>query len=220
MEFRPGTSDEKVFNEIFVKRVYEKKGFQIEPGDVFVDLGGYCGFFSLYAISRGASVRAIYEPFAESVRCIYANTAGLSISIVQAAVASQQGSGSFFVHLDGNFQRNTLVNSFKRKKLHIDTVEVKAFRDVVQLGDCVKMDIEGSEMDILDKDELAIAKLKKLVLEYHFDKDSELEHYYRRLGMLARHFKHVCYERRLVKGKPKGSYLFWPHGRMIYCWGK
>lgn len=58
---RVGTSDEKTFDEVIVRNVYEKRYFKIKPGEHWIDLGGNVGAFALNAISKGAVVD-IYEP--------------------------------------------------------------------------------------------------------------------------------------------------------------
>ena len=53
-----------MYEEIFVQKVYEYSGCRIHPGEWVVDAGACEGFFSLYALERGANVLA-FEPVPE-----------------------------------------------------------------------------------------------------------------------------------------------------------
>src|SRR5271166_6051879 len=57
---RPNTSDEKAILEVWKKNSYQRKEFQIEKGEKWIDLGSNIGAFSVYAGLRGCSVAA-YE---------------------------------------------------------------------------------------------------------------------------------------------------------------
>ena len=85
-------------------------------------------------------------------------------------------------------------------------------KDIIQEGDCVKMDIEGSELQIIDKELESLKKLKKLVLEYHLDKDWSVDRYYQRIDKLKQIFSTVYFDK-LKKNNKK----IFPSGRIIYC---
>jgi FkbM family methyltransferase len=53
-----------MYYEIFFQRVYERGECRIRPGDWVVDAGACEGFFSLYALEKGANVLA-FEPVPE-----------------------------------------------------------------------------------------------------------------------------------------------------------
>jgi len=53
-----------MYEEIFVQKVYEYASCRIHPGEWVVDAGACEGFFSLYALERGANVLA-FEPVSE-----------------------------------------------------------------------------------------------------------------------------------------------------------
>ena len=53
-----------VYEEIFEQKVYEYGDCRIHPGEWVVDAGACEGFFSLYALERGANVLA-FEPVPE-----------------------------------------------------------------------------------------------------------------------------------------------------------
>jgi len=61
--FDPAFLD-SMYEEIFVQKVYEYSYCRIHPGEWVVDAGACEGFFSLYALERGANVLA-FEPVPE-----------------------------------------------------------------------------------------------------------------------------------------------------------
>lgn len=58
-----------VYDEIFVQKVYEWGPCVVCPDDWVVDAGACEGFFSLYALEKGASVLA-FEPIPEIARAL------------------------------------------------------------------------------------------------------------------------------------------------------
>jgi FkbM family methyltransferase len=201
-------SDASVYNEIFVNKIYDKF-CGIEADEIWIDLGGYIGLFSKYALSKGAKVKAIYEPFTKLNDEIKSNAP--NVKIINKAVDSDSGIAAFYIHPLKNYQRNTLYNHYKKINMIKIGVEKVSFNDIVDEGDCVKMDIEGAELNILDNCKEGLRKLKKLVFEYHFDKDWNIDNYNKRIEDLKIIFNEVYYDN--IKTKKK----FFPSGRIVYC---
>ncbi|KKN52783.1 hypothetical protein LCGC14_0609010 [marine sediment metagenome] len=219
MHLRDNTSDQKVYREIFIKKVYEKHGFKIDSGESWIDLGAYIGFFSAYAQSRGAIIKKIYEPFAENIPFIKDNLKQSCEAIIPKCVTARgDGKQAFYICKDGNYQRNTTINHYKRKEMITRLVDSDAFGDILFDDCCVKMDIEGSELAIIDECHPTFKKINKMVLEYHTDKDNLLENYYRRVKILEKYFAYVKYDRLKQKdGSTRGALKIFPSGRLIYC---
>lgn len=74
MHYREGTSDLSAIDEVIGRRSYERKYFQILPGETWVDLGGNIGAFTVLASHIGASVNwlkftpNIFQRFTRSIR--------------------------------------------------------------------------------------------------------------------------------------------------------
>jgi FkbM family methyltransferase len=103
--------------------------------------------------------------------------------------------------------QNHTIRSEGAKALH--EVEVVNFNDIISAGDCVKMDIEGAEMSILDNCDFS--KLKKMVLAYHVNYDKSRENLDRRVERLRTMFTHVWHP-------PVTTMNFFPNELFIYCW--
>lgn len=218
--FRKGTSDFSTYKEVFLNRCYEKAGFRIEKSDIWLDLGGNIGMFAEFCYRRGAAVAAIYEPFLKNYEQIVYNTRGHILQISMKAVTNKSKTMDLFVCEDGNFKRNTLFNHYKKKKMSTVKVKTVAFTDIIFDDCCVKMDIEGAEFEILDGCELSdLQRIKKLVFEYHFDVDSNLDNYFRRIEKLKKAFKNVNYHK-MEKAKTMKSLKIFPTGHLVFCWGR
>lgn len=78
---------------------------------------------------------------------------------------------NLYVGNNGNVWRNSMFKNWNGSGIKVDCVN---FDEVVQDGYCVKMDIEGAEMPIL---ETTKRKFKKLVFEWSFDIDGSLNRF-------------------------------------------
>lgn len=61
--YRPHTSDERVLREVITKAAYRRTtlGFDVRPGEVWLDLGANIGAFALYCKTKRATA-VCYEP--------------------------------------------------------------------------------------------------------------------------------------------------------------
>lgn len=178
---REGTSDLKTFEEVINKDAYRKKGMSIEAGEDWVDCGANVGAFTLLACSLGANVVA-YEPDPNNCLMIEKNLAlnGFKAKIVCAALVHNDiKKANLYVGNNGNVWRNSLVKNWNGKGLKVDCLN---FDEVVSDGVCVKMDIEGAEMLILENTN---RKFQKLVFEWSFDIDGSLTRYWAILEKLS-----------------------------------
>lgn len=199
---RKNTSDEKVFKEIFEDKIYEKKklGFGVEAGEHWIDCGANCGYFSQWALEKGATVLAVdadYEnaPIIEKLHS-YENFGGL---IKRAIVPDNYPNQtvSFFKRMDGNTWKSSLWRVAKSKKV---TVNVIKFSSLLKSKCCVKMDIEGAEIPILQthKD---WSNVEKLVFEWSFDKEPRLKKLGEVIKELKKSFRTVyCPQQSAVDG--------------------
>ena len=171
--YRENTSDIKTFEEVIERNVYRKKGMTIEAGEHWYDLGGNVGAFTLLACSLGAKV-TVFEPDPNNVKMINKNLKanGFEANVICAAlVHNDVKQANLFVGNNGNVWRNSLIKNWNGKGLKIDCVN---FDDSIPNNACVKMDIEGSEMLILEN---TSRSFKKLVFEWSFDIDPSLNRF-------------------------------------------
>ena len=170
---REKTSDEKTFDEVIVRNVYEKQYFKIKTGEHWIDLGGNVGAFALNAISKGATVD-IYEPDPFNCKMIEKNLKlnNMNANIHNlAVVANDMKKMTMYVGNNMQVWRNSLYKNWGNQKF---TVKCINFNEVIKENHCVKMDIEGAEMPIL---EAMTVMPKKMVFEWSFDIDASITRY-------------------------------------------
>merc|ERR1712146_684252 len=173
------TTDEKVIDEIFKSKVYEKpsRKFLIESTDRWLDCGANIGCFSLYVLNKGCQYVVSYEPEATNFKLLHENLKKNfdedKFLCLQKAVGVKNEELPLYL-CKGNY--NKYRHSFYRKKgrsvVHVPIISIL---NVLQQHnvDCIKMDIEGSEIDILEQVDIqqCFTNVKKLVFEYTFDRD-------------------------------------------------
>ena len=211
-----GSSDTKSVDETWKKSAYRKpkSGFDVEPGDRWLDLGANIGAFTVYAAKRGATVLAV-EPEPRNASRIrhHAEINGMEhhINVREAAVTIRQLAGvetPFYVNPNPKaYRRHTLNPNYmgntaeRANQIQVETVSLE---DLLDEGyDCIKMNIEGTEIPILMglSDEY-YSKIKKLVFEYSFDMDKRISIYVRVLKKISPQFTLIKESRKIDKTKP------------------
>lgn len=183
--YRENTSDLKTFEEVIGRDVYRKKGMTIKSGEKWIDCGGNVGAFTLLACSLGANV-TVYEPDQNNCKMIEKNLKlnNFEAEIVCAGlVHNETKKANLYVGNNGNVWRNSMFKNWNGKGLKVDCVN---FDEVIENGVCVKIDIEGAEMPILENTN---RKFKKLVFEWSFDIDPSLPRFWNIIDKLNKDYK-------------------------------
>lgn len=193
---RPETSDQKTIEEVVGKDVYQKKGVQIAEGDIWLDLGGNIGAFAVLALSKGAKV-IVYEPDPMSYRVMVENIKlnGFEAQTHNLAVVHNQQKEAFLnISKTGQFWRNSLIKPWGGGAVPVKCVN---FLDVLRDASeeyvrrvNIKMDIEGSEMPIIEMP-FDASPVKNLVFEWSFDVDTSLVRYNKAIEKLKQQFNEV-----------------------------
>lgn len=139
-------------NEIFCRNDYRPR----VPLEVVVDLGANIGVSALYWLSRNERAFAyLYEPLPRNVERLRRNLSGFEgrFEIVEAAVGLADGRATFHWEPTGRYGGLTQAGL-------AETVEVACldaatvFREIHERHgriDLLKVDVEGLEVDILDR---------------------------------------------------------------------
>jgi FkbM family methyltransferase len=218
-DVRVGTSDEKSINEVILRRGYRRKDFEPAEDQEWLDLGANIGAFSIWARSLGAQVTA-YEPDPESCEMIEHNLRlnGMhrDVEINQVAVTGHKNRKKAILHQNtarGNVWRNSIEREW-RGGTNI-TVPCLDVRRIWRPDRYIKMDIEGSEMLILETigSEVAVAGL---VFEWSFDVDTSLSRFRRVMANLDTLYGTVA-----PATIPEGDHWlpeWFPPCRVVWCY--
>ena len=212
---RENTSDEKAFNEVVIGDVYQKRGMKINEGEHWLDLGGNVGAFAIKAISEKATVD-IYEPDPISCKMIEKNLKqnGFDANVYNVAVVGNNDkTAKLSISKTHQYWRNSLVKNWKGGFLDVECVN---FNDIVKPSHNVKMDIEGSEMEVLEKWNKDSTCLK-LVFEWSFDMDDRIDRYREVVKKMEDKFNTVKADKINEKHKLWQSSWF-PPCKNVYCY--
>jgi len=223
LQIRPETTDIKVIDEVLVRDVYEKQklNFYIETGETWLDLGGNIGTFSLLALSHGCKV-ITYEPEPDNLNLLKLNlehnfTDSTKWKIIPKAIGIKNGLAELYLCKgDYNKYRHTLHSVRGRKSIKVPLISFKEEMNKYKPTG-VKIDIEGTEIDILENTTLSDWQswgTKKLVFEYSFDVDPYIPRFLEIINNLRDYFNEVHYTK--VK-EDEEYYNHFPAATMVYC---
>ncbi|MEK7595011.1 MAG: FkbM family methyltransferase [Patescibacteria group bacterium] len=177
-EVRQNTSDKVTVWEAFKLKAYYDKELKIKSKDIVVDIGGNIGSFAVWAAQQCLLGHVfVYEPFKPSFDQLQKNLSLNKLHNVSAfnkAVTSSDG----FLNLYVNEMSPVFNSSFKTKFVEKEiTVPKISLENVLKENnlhkvDFLKIDVEGSEYDIiLNSPSSVFKKVEKIYLEYHTNKE-------------------------------------------------
>ena len=222
LTMRADTTDLKAIEEVIKKRAYGstlRRGVvSPEVGETWLDAGANIGAFSVWATGICGAKRIVaIEPESDNLFLlqtnVHQNDLAERITILQGAVtASQSGTGMLYLCSgEKNKYRHSLL---PKKRGNQAPCRLFNFWEMLSgyLFDGIKMDIEGTELSLLDASRAW--PCRKLVFEYHFNADRSIPNFRHRMQALEADGFHV-YFGSLPRGKD--TYDYFPVGRIVYC---
>lgn len=223
---RPDTTDDKVITEVVERQVYRRIRYQnkpfdfdVKPGETWLDLGGNIGTFSCLALAKGAKKVISFEPETDNFNILKKNLElngfdPARYTLHKKGVASKTGKTKLYLSKnDYNKYRHSIFPKSGRPYVEIDLVSItKVLNSNI---DGVKIDIEGAEVEILEKVN-NWKNVSKLVFEYSFDIFPSVARFKNIISNLKKHFKVVNHPK-----LPPGlkEYNFYPPAVVVYCLG-
>ncbi|MEK6844552.1 MAG: FkbM family methyltransferase [Nanoarchaeota archaeon] len=172
---RARTNDKKIINEIWERKIYNPKNFEIRESDVILDIGAHIGCFSVFASKLAEKGRIFsFEPFPENFALLKDNillNKINNITSINKALGNKNGKTDIFLSMH-NTGGHSFYSSHKNseKKIKVDVTSLPSFMKENKISkiNFLKMDCEGAEFEILfncPKDTLE--KIEKISMEYH-----------------------------------------------------
>jgi len=213
MKTRPGTTDEKVVDEVLKRNVYEHKkfGFFIKDCPIWLDLGANIGTFTWLARSKGCQVFA-FEPEPDNFQLLQENTSGANL-YQEGVVAGPDATVDLYLCKgDYNKYRHTI---FKKRGRTSIKIKVRNFKKVLEefRPNGIKIDIEGAEIELLESVKTFPEYVTHLVFEYSFDIDPSIARFKNIIDQLSKQF-HV-HHRKVDWTLDK--WTFFPQAIIVYC---
>jgi FkbM family methyltransferase len=211
------SGDERIIAEVIESACYRRvrDGFDVERGETWLDLGANIGAFGVYCKSRGARAHC-YEPEAECFKLLKKNVGAWAVNA--AVTHLRDDCIAFYTSPRATHARGTIlpVHGYGSHGT-VPNRYAGYVAGVLGRVDGIKMDIEGSEFEILDK--WLLPKSDKLVLEYHTSRDPSVENLERRIAAIQQRYKHVRYPPEFDRGLDSGATTFKAYfDRLIFAW--
>jgi len=166
--------DVRIVREIFVEKPYIRR-LRLPPAPLIVDIGGYIGDFTLYAVKYLNARRVIvYEPTAENFKLLKQNIENNSfqdkITAVNKAVSDSDETilnTEVLDHEEVHASRYMYHSAVHRSVSSVTLAELFTNHQLVSV-DLLKVDCEGSEYDIFSSVPVDLfRRIKNIVFEYH-----------------------------------------------------
>lgn len=191
------------------------------PGERWLDLGSNIGAFGAYALKKGAAyvfgVEAEAYNYLATRQHYAAHGDADRWSVLNRAVVADNYVGHtarFWVNYRPMLlRRHSLTKPPETKPARWAEVEVVRFSELTRGFDCVKMNIEGAEIELLENVR-DWGDVRKLVFEYSFDKDPSIPRFLDIQARLRTHFRTVETRERIPNLK---EWPFYPPSCFCFC---
>jgi|GEM_PF-3521365 len=175
VKLRQGTSDTYIYKEIFKDRVYDRCLDLINRDSVIIDAGMHVGIFSILVapfVKKVIGVEASRDNFLLAIDNLEHNNLCSKVTPLNRALWSKSNvpmilDNEIAGDLTGNFR-------VKQSNGAAGTVLSLTLRDIIKESGAerlslMKMDIEGSEYEVLMNDPTTLSCIDNLLIEYHKD---------------------------------------------------
>lgn len=171
--------------EIFKKHNHVKlKKFLDKTDKLIVDIGANEGFYTLFMKQNLPSVKIIcVEPAPLTFRILKRNINSnhlKKIRLINKAITVKKGNIPFEIvpeitvvgGLDISLQKRPWLNLQRIKKIYVPSTTLQNLckQEEIKEIDLLKIDAEGSELDVLKSAGNLLRKIKKIVIEWHTPK--------------------------------------------------
>jgi autotransporter strand-loop-strand O-heptosyltransferase len=148
---------EQAKKEIFENNTYERF-FEVEEGDVVVDLGASLGPFTYSILPKNPKQCYVVEPLSAQIETLKINVGRDNVKIIQGAITDKK----------------KIVISWDKITESVPTFSFREFLDEQGIDkiDFLKCDCEGGEYDVFQQSNIEFLKtIPKIVTEFHMKND-------------------------------------------------
>lgn len=164
----------EAYVEVFWENVYDREATP-KKGDIVIDIGAYVGMYSIKASQfvGGTGLVIAVEPLPSNLVYLRSNTASLpNIRVVDVALSNYIGTGKLYS------SPSSAAHSMTYVRRDFEEVCVTTLDELVRVlkiprVDYIKMDAEGSDMNILEGAEKVLRDYSPVlsIACYHTDKE-------------------------------------------------
>ncbi len=178
---RPETNDKTILNEIWIKKLYTPKGFEIRRDDTVIDIGAHIGFFTIFAAYHAKKgIVYSFEPEPENFNLLKYNVKEnklKNVKIFNYGVAKETCVKRLYISTLNKAAHSVEIKEDQKNYVTVRMKSLSKILDNIKKPiDFLKIDCEGCEYEILiNLGRKYFEKIKKIVLEYH-DLDENRNH--------------------------------------------
>ena len=172
--FRPLQGELYLFKEIFIDQVYEKHpAFCLRPGWRVFDVGANIGLFTLRAALCGAKQAFAFEPNPETFARLQVNLRRNRLSNVRAiakAVGEVPRRAWLVPGATSTLAQMAAVpvcGASPNVEIEVTTLSAVLQQERILVVNLLKLDVEGAEAEVLRGAESELARVERIVMEYH-----------------------------------------------------
>lgn len=196
IKIRLNIYDARIIREIFFRKPYIQH-LTLPPNPIIIDIGGYIGDFSLYAVKYLNARRVIvYEPTAENFKILKQNIEENNyLDRITAVNKGVSDSDETILNVQINKSEEVHVSSYLYKgaeQRRVPSITLSDLFEKHQLDsvDLLKIDCEGGEYDILSSvPEYLLKRIKNIAFEYH-----RVDGFETKLNYILKHLKSTGYK--------------------------
>lgn len=175
LTMRPNYGDAMTIAEIFLDDCYAHD-LNLPPNPLVIDIGGFIGDFSLYAVKRlGARKVIVCEPSPRNWTLLLKNIAnnGFEDRIVALNKAVTADGREAMMNIDAPDDQQCMVSAYCPSEQNLSIVLGISLSQIfknyaLECVDLVKIDVEGGEYAILESTPSEVlCRIRNIVFEYH-----------------------------------------------------
>ncbi len=206
LKLRTHSTDIHAFVNVWIMQEYRKKDFEINEGDVVIDVGAHIGLFTVYASQFCKKGKIFsFEPIKENFDLLLENLSLNDLRNVCAhnlAVSDKQT--QLRIYLSDSDQAAHTIHGTGSNFVDVESTTLEHILDSeCDKADLVKLDCEGAEYDILESLPADhFRRITKLCMEYHTDGSFE------RLDQLKKRLEAAGYTTAVVPTSAHYGLLF------------
>jgi FkbM family methyltransferase len=170
----------RIKKEIFTSEIYN---LELQNSPIIIDAGAHIGLATLYFKKKYPQSRIItVEPNPILFKTLELNIEQNSISgitLINKALAKKEGKMDFFIDNAGTWYSTggkhvgAWSGNQQSKKIEVETITLSSL--LKEPIDLLKLDIEGSELEVLKESKEKLGLVRNIVLEFHSNRDNKLE---------------------------------------------
>lgn len=170
--FQTSSSELYSSKEILIDRMYEQlPEFDVKNQNVIIDIGANIGLYSLLAAKSNRNCKVFsFEPNPDTYKRFEYNIRLNNIeNIYPYKLAVSDFNGLSYFKKSKNTWVSKITDSKDMETIEVDTITLdEIIKDnSIEIIDLLKIDVEGSELNVIKGSTNTIKIVKKIILEYH-----------------------------------------------------